>query len=814
MAKRKWLPAGILLLGIGLVGAFFLAAVRGAGAQSDTDNPETLREQAAAQEAESRPDSNRRSSPIFHTGIVSAPLFIGVDDLAVPAHVVDPDTGDAFPVFSGFDVWGAAYDSDNGRVLFNDGSTLYEWVPGIGVSTLGTITAPGGGSLVVVGLAYFNGSLYATRNIANEAVYLIDTSTLSATVYIDYVDADYDFGGFAIHPLTGDFYATNDDTMPFGSGLFRINLNGTATKIADYPPGETDIDGLAVSEGDRAYLVTDEPGVIHVFDFDLNDYVAPIPNPWTSAELFAGGGWIADLEGPNILLDKTVGTDPGICAPSDMIDVAPGTDVYYCYEVTNTGTITLSIHDLTDSELGTILDAFNFNLSPGASVFLTQTTNITETTINTATWTAYNPGPTDVAVSSDLATVNVKGPEIQLDKTVGTDPGVCASTESIQVPAGTDVTYCFEVTNLGLVTLNLHDVVDSELGQLLGPDFSFSLAPAASVFFTVTTQITQTTVNTATWTAYNAGPTDVASSSDTATVTVPPVIQVAPGALSTTLFPDQTAMLSLVISNTGDADLDWTIQERADQAATHANPGSGKSPQQGNVVQDGGFEAGTPNPFWNEFSSNFGTPICNAACGTGGGSGPHSGSFWAWFGGITGVSETGSVDQNVIIPAESAVLSFWLEIPVANTTGFLNVEIDGNVLATFTEADQSAYGTYAQVDLDVSAFADGGTHNLAFRSTTNAGGGALNFFVDDISLAGGCLPTDLPWVSASPATGSTPGGQSDTVNVTFDSTGLADGVYSGSLCIESNDPITPAVLVPLTLTVDLYEIFLPVVTRE
>ncbi|MCA9871967.1 MAG: hypothetical protein KC487_16495, partial [Anaerolineae bacterium] len=30
-----------------------------------------------------------------------------------------------------------------------------------------------------------------------------------------------------------------------------------------------------------------------------------------------------------------------------------------------------------------------------------------------------------------------------------------------------------------------------------------------------------------------------------------------------------------------------------------------------NVVADGGFEAGTPNPYWSEASTNFGTPICD-----------------------------------------------------------------------------------------------------------------------------------------------------------------------------------------------------------
>lgn len=84
--------------------------------------------------------------------------------------------------------------------------------------------------------------------------------------------------------------------------------------------------------------------------------------------------------------------------------------------------------------------------------------------------------------------------------------------------------------------------------------------------------------------------------------------------------------------------------------------------------------------------------------------------------------------------------------------------------------------------------------------------GASSVYYDDLSLveagAGVCdLPSDIPWVSVSPDMGTTPGGDSDIVDVTFDSTGLAQGMYEGTLCVSSNDPVTPIVPVPLTLEV-------------
>ena len=307
-----------------------------------------------------------------------------------------------------------------------------------------------------------------------------------------------------------------------------------------------------------------------------------------------------------------------------------------------------------------------------------------------------------------------------------------------------------------------------------------------------------------------------------------PDITVNPASLSSTQATNTVVVQQLTIGNVGTADLNWMIDEAAPVAP--AGPVSGGSSERlgttapssdakiaggvmphgrTDVIADGGFEAGTPNPFWNEASSNFGSPICDiASCGQGGGTGPHAGTYWTWFGGIAGVAETGSMDQNVVIPAGTATLSFYLEIPVADSTGFMNVDIDGNVLFTVTEADTGTYAIYAPVSLDVSAYADGGSHNVRFSSTTDAGAGPLNFFVDDVVLdvqeGGGSAcdaPSDIAWLSVSPTAGTTISGTSTLVDVTFDSTGYPAGTYTGTLCVNSNDPDTPLVEVPVEMVV-------------
>jgi cysteine-rich repeat protein len=162
-------------------------------------------------------------------------------------------------------------------------------------------------------------------------------------------------------------------------------------------------------------------------------------------------------------------------------------------------------------------------------------------------------------------------------------------------------------------------------------------------------------------------------------------------------------------------------------------------PIAGGTVADPGFEAGTPNPSWTESSNNLlGTPICETAtCGTGSGSGPSQGAFWAWFGGIPDTTEEGSLAQSVVIPAELTELTFDLEVSACDSAAdYLEVLIDGNrewlVNGSSPLCGDSGYRTQS---VDISAYADGGSHHLEFHSETFANNnGPSNFFVDEVDL--------------------------------------------------------------------------------
>ena len=147
-----------------------------------------------------------------------------------------------------------------------------------------------------VGLGFSGGMLFGTRNIADEAVYQIDPTTLVATIASNYTDADFDFGGIDFDAVDGRLYGVNDDATPFGNGLFFFDLAAmTQAFRAPYPVGLTDIDGLAVHDG-IAYYVIDEPGDISVVHIASGTIVGTLPSPFPTSEVFSGATFVPDAD--------------------------------------------------------------------------------------------------------------------------------------------------------------------------------------------------------------------------------------------------------------------------------------------------------------------------------------------------------------------------------------------------------------------------------------------------------------------------------------------------------------------------------------
>jgi len=283
-----------------------------------------------------------------------------------------------------------------------------------------------------------------------------------------------------------------------------------------------------------------------------------------------------------------------------------------------------------------------------------------------------------------------------------------------------------------------------------------------------------------------------------------PCLKASPSALEKWLLPNTTGTQTLTLTNYGAAEGVFELVEL---------PFTGLMADQ--LILDPSFEAYTPNPYWDEYSEAYGTPLCTVDdCGVGGGTGPHSGDVWNWLGG-SNTGDVGYVSQEVVIGPGTAILTFWAEQKNCGSGGasdYMTLEIDGEELWR-TNALDSACGTvgYRQIEIDVSAFADGGSHEIMFYSASVS---LTNFFVDDVELqneAGG----DVEWLSEDPVAEVVPAGESVEVTITYDATGLAVGDYNAILRVK-NAP-SPAISIPVTLhvmdQVPLLYIYLPLIIK-
>jgi hypothetical protein len=232
-----------------------------------------------------------------------AQLVVGNDQTgaAVSMYHIDVATGTATPIYTGGNEakpWGMAYDPATNTLYWNNGGNLYKST--FSMSITPTLIGPmtfNAASINFVALAWHNGQLKGTRNIATEAVYVVDTTTGVCTQ--EYVHpSTYDFGGLDTDQTNGKLYGLTDTApAPAVRGLYEIDPVGqTQTFIAGYPAGETDIDGLAVHNG-LAYYITDGPNTtqvsFYVYDIATGTQVGTLPSPFTGSGTFCAAAYIA-----------------------------------------------------------------------------------------------------------------------------------------------------------------------------------------------------------------------------------------------------------------------------------------------------------------------------------------------------------------------------------------------------------------------------------------------------------------------------------------------------------------------------------------
>ncbi len=96
-----------------------------------------------------------------------------------------------------------------------------------------------------------------------------------------------------------------------------------------------------------------------------------------------------------------------------------------------------------------------------------------------------------------------------------------------------------------------------------------------------------------------------------------------------------------------------------------------------------------------------------------------------------------------------------------------------------------------------------GSWRAAVDAGTNTALGLPFAVVGTPTPAPACdTPEEIAWLDVGPAAGTAVAGSTGTATVTVDATGLAAGAHTAQLCVNTNDPASPRVTVPVTLTVE------------
>lgn len=317
---------------------------------------------------------------------------------------------------------------------------------------------------------------------------------------------------------------------------------------------------------------------------------------------------------------------------------------------------------------------------------------------------------------------------------------------------------------------------------------------------------------------------------------LPAAVSVTPAALSADLAPGETASQTLTISNSGGEELDWSIAEE---------------PVGGSVVLSNDTLSGTGKPAGSEVSLQIDQGLGHNVIGVGpghpilwlnrftpaatdfpftlrevslqfigelngGGHGAVIGEHFDVYvyqddddnpsngaqllGSVTGVAVDALDDvlQTVEIPEGIEVAGpgdVLIAIAARDATGGSPATGDeGPSVGRSWIANPSTIGSppdlaatgLVHVEDALSTF----SRNFVLRGRGERGAGGI------------CsAPSDVPWLSVSPASGTVAAGGSGTATVTFDATDLAAGEYHANLCLTSNDPAHALVAVPVSMTV-------------
>ena len=287
-----------------------------------------------------------------------------------------------------------------------------------------------------------------------------------------------------------------------------------------------------------------------------------------------------------------------------------------------------------------------------------------------------------------------------------------------------------------------------------------------------------------------------------------PLIQVSPTSLSSTLLQGELLTNTLTISNPALPDLNWQILISPTLVEGFADITT--LPGQDWALINRSSPLGVTSWFQGNssvFPAQAGDPASYIAAN------------------YDNASGTGTISNWLLSPElplnSFSQLAFWTRGPAGSTyPDRLEVRMSTNGSSTDVGLDADSVGDFTDLLLTVNPLLATGGYPEAWSGYAvtlgdigvQSGRLAMRYFVTDAGPSGTNsdyigidsfgYSLDVPWVSVDQITGTIPSETASTVQVVFDSTGLAVGVYTSTLRIYSNNPNTPEFTVPLTMTVE------------
>ena len=328
------------------------------------------------------------------------------------------------------------------------------------------------------------------------------------------------------------------------------------------------------------------------------------------------------------------------------------------------------------------------------------------------------------------------------------------------------------------------------------------------------------------WATGDAPPFAPAEFFPLAITTLAPVIAVDPTELDAELLPDATTSITLTISNEGNADLTWELYDGIPDPTWSDNFDS--YPVDFQLHGQGGWKGWDNSPAAGALTSDdFALSVPNSVAILGASDLTHP------YAGYTSGTWTYTAWQ--YIPTDFAGTTYFILLNTYNDGGPYNwstevsfdsasglITNDGPVGGTLPMVKGQWVEIRVEIDLDSDTQSFFYDNDLLFTDSWTdgmSGGGVLDIanvdlfangasvvYYDDISLTPTSDPAcaiygDIPWLSTVPINGTTLPGESSPVDVMFDATGLPVGLYNAELCAASNDPTTPVLPIPVTMTV-------------